>query len=810
MNTEFNPLDSAMDPIMDPALEQAMLEIRDDSVDPAVIEAAAARVWANLAAHCHAPLHSCEDFQALIPELKAGKLPEARALLVKDHLHECVACRRVYEGRVVSMRAPAAPRRTNHTVRWAVAATVLVTAGLSVWFAYDQYGNRTGRAVVQAVNGTLYEILPNGIQVLTVGQQLPDGVEIRTSKDSDAMLQLKDGSVVELRERSGFSTTQTASDLTIRLDRGSVIVQAAKRSSGHLYVVTADARVAVTGTVFSVTSGVKGSRVSVIQGEVHVSQDNKDKVLHPGDQTVTSPNLDPITVKQDIEWSRNRDKLYQQLESLQAKLASIQMPDLRYSSKLLGRLPAATVFFASVPNLAAYLGQTQEVFNQKLSESPELRALWNSHSAEIAPLLDKLRAASEYLGDEIVVTGYIANGKPQIPVFFAEIKRPGFTAIDTPVAGFENTPFYARINESYKNGAGILLAADLVELGTHTGAGKALEIAGGARYFIAEQKQVNNQMETRAAIGFDGPRTGMAAWLAEPSPMGTLEYVSPEATVVTAFVVKSPTAIVDGLVGLQSGAGSSSAQKSLAEIKTETGVDVRNDLAMALGSEFSLSLDGSAIPVPSWKLVTEVYDPVKLQNALQKFAEAYSRETVKRGNAPLRISQEVYEGRTYYMIAGGDGSPLTEAHYTFVDGYLIAAPSRVLLTKALQVKVSRASITHSPNFIALLPRDHYNNFSAVIYQNLGTTLAPLVSLFGGMIPQGRGGPQGSGPESMMRNLSNMKSTMIAAYGEPDKISVATSGNLMGMSLSNLITGDLKNAVPFTQFMGTSKRAPAFK
>jgi len=278
---------------------------------------------------------------------------------------------------------------------------------------------------------------------------------------------------------------------------------------------------------------------------------------------------------------------------------------------------------------------------------------------------------------------------------------------------------------------------------------------------------------------------------------------------VTAFVVKSPTAIVDGIVNLQSGGVSGSAQKSFDDVKEATGVDVRNDLAMALGSEFSLSLDGSAIPVPSWKLVTEVYDPAKLQAALQKFAEAYSRETVKRGNAPLRISQEVVDGRTFYMIAGGDGSPLTEAHYTFADGYMLAAPSRVLLTKALQVKVSRASITHSPNFIALLPRDHYNNFSAVIYQNLGTTLAPIISLFGGMIPQGRG-PAGSGPESMIKNLSNMKSTMIAAYGEPDKISVATSGNLMGLSLSNLITGDLKNAVPFTQFMGTSRRAPAFK
>jgi len=125
MNTEYNPLDAAMDP----ALEQAMIEIRDDSVDPAVIEAAAARVWANLAAQSHAPLHTCDDFQSLIPEFKAGRLPAARALLVKDHLHECVACRRVYEGRVVAMPAASAPRRVNYAARWAVAATVIAATG---------------------------------------------------------------------------------------------------------------------------------------------------------------------------------------------------------------------------------------------------------------------------------------------------------------------------------------------------------------------------------------------------------------------------------------------------------------------------------------------------------------------------------------------------------------------------------------------------------------------------------------------------------------------------------------------------------
>src|SRR5208283_5575356 len=118
-------------------------------------------------------------------------------------------------------------------------------------------------------------------------QDLPAGAEIRTAKDSGATLQLWDGSTVEVRERSDLSSSQSGKDITVHMDRGSIIVQAAKRRSGHLYVATADCRVAVTGTVFSVNAGVKGSRVSVIQGVVHVAQDNQEKVLHPGDQSVS-------------------------------------------------------------------------------------------------------------------------------------------------------------------------------------------------------------------------------------------------------------------------------------------------------------------------------------------------------------------------------------------------------------------------------------------------------------------------------------------------------------------------------------------
>src|ERR1017187_2484572 len=120
-------------------------------------------------------------------------------------------------------------------------------------------------------------------------------------------------------------------------------------------------------------------------------------------------------------------------------------------------------------------------------------------------------------------------------------------------------------------------------------------------------------------------------------------------------------------------------------------MDIRKELGEELGGEFSLSLDGTAIPVPSWKLVTEVYDPVHMQATLRKFVEAYNCETLKAGRKPLRTAQETVEGRTYYTIAGADGSPLTEAHYTFVDGYMLAGPTRALVARALQVKASGTS-----------------------------------------------------------------------------------------------------------------------
>ena len=100
---------------------------------------------------------------------------------------------------------------------------------------------------------------------------LEEGEGIRTAKDSTAMLALADSSRVEMRERSQLAVLERnhlfpgrRADGRLALERGSIIVEASEQGSGHLYVDTRDCQVAVTGTVFSVSHGMKGSRVSVV------------------------------------------------------------------------------------------------------------------------------------------------------------------------------------------------------------------------------------------------------------------------------------------------------------------------------------------------------------------------------------------------------------------------------------------------------------------------------------------------------------------------------------------------------------------
>src|SRR6185503_19747778 len=128
------------------------------------------------------------------------------------------------------------------------------------------------KAMARTIDGKLYRVTGVNMNPVTAGESLKAGEPVRTAAGSSALVELADGTRIEMRERSQLSLRGTHDGVQVNLDRGSVIVEAAKQRNGNLYVATQDCTVSVVGTVFAVSAGVKGSRVSVIEGKVHVAR----------------------------------------------------------------------------------------------------------------------------------------------------------------------------------------------------------------------------------------------------------------------------------------------------------------------------------------------------------------------------------------------------------------------------------------------------------------------------------------------------------------------------------------------------------
>ncbi|HEX4964233.1 MAG TPA: FecR domain-containing protein [Thermoanaerobaculia bacterium] len=442
----------------DDLLDDAVAQVVNDPVDPHEVEAAASRVWARLSqeaaqgapaaalAEASEPssspssvphsLHGCEDYQSQIPAYLRGELSPARALLVEDHTRSCVPCRRALrearEGRKVEAVRPAAARPADRRVWQALAAVLLLALGFGiVTLIQDRLAGGAQMARVEVVDGTLYRVAGDVSQPIAAGANIARGEEVRTAKGSTAMLRMADGSRIEMSERAGLSLDAARKGNTIQLERGRIIVQAAKQRPRHLYVATRDALVSVTGTIFAVNSGTKGSRVSVVEGEVHVAQGAKDTVLHPGGQVATHASVQAVPVKDEIAWSRNA-KQYQDLLAELTALgkdidARVERPGLRYSTRLLDLAPEGTTIYIALPNLSKSLTQTQQILDQKIAESPSLAGWWaetlgsTGSEAKFHDMIQRLGDLGQSLGDEVVIAMNAGDGAHGEPVLLAEV-----------------------------------------------------------------------------------------------------------------------------------------------------------------------------------------------------------------------------------------------------------------------------------------------------------------------------------------------------------------------------------------------------
>ncbi|HEV8130813.1 MAG TPA: FecR domain-containing protein [Acidobacteriota bacterium] len=907
-------------------LNETIQEIRDEQLDAARVQEAAARVWnhvrqeltdrpeevpagdkyvtAESGPRIVEKISNCSDFQSLIPAYLSGALNPSRALLLEDHTRECISCRRALRAARQGVASPVVDASARNAAagdfqriiwRWGIAAAILIGIVLTQldklqWLLPLPAETR---AIAQTVDGTLFRVAGWNAQAMTAGDKIGQREAVRTAMNSRAVIRLADGSRVEMRERSELSLEAARDGTTVRLGRGSVIVEAARQRDGHLYVATPDCLVSVTGTVFSVNKGAKGSRVSVIEGEVAVQQGKTRQVLRPGEQLATHSSLAAVPVEQEIAWSRNVDAhiaLLRELKNVSRELAGkLSGPALRYDSRLLPLVPEDTVIYAAFPNISETLGHAFDIFRQRVSENPDLQQWWKQQARsggnkpDLEEMIARIRRLGSFLGDEIVIAVPKSGDRYDPPVLLAEVRRPaelvaaleddaarlnsgsehgpvlrvvhneealngqqsavigrqsavGSRRLRAPAsepgasatgpagvsavisdrssnprlifvgndilassssaeelqrllmvkngsAGnkFLGTGFHSRIRSAYQEGAGWLFAADMERILKDTPQSRRRQDDRFAHYLgipdvqqvVVEQKSVAGQTENRAIVNFSGTRQGLAGWLAEPAPMGALDFVSPEALGVAAFAVRNPASLVDELFALLQNTDLRAWQNVL-EFQKEHGVDIRGDIAAPLGGEFLFAVDGPLLPNPSWKIVVEVYDAARLQNTLQWAVAQINQEAAKDGKPGLMLTQEYFNGKTFYRLASEESG--YEADYVFHNGYLVMAPSRTLVIQALQYRDTGYTLGSSAAFKSLLPVDGRAHCSALFYHNV----APVVGSLAQHLPQSESKLTPDQTKSLQEIAAQTPPTLICIYAEKDRIIVAAKGEFFDL------------------------------
>ena len=185
---------------LDNILDQVTAGIHSEQVDGKLVNEASARVWTNLeteAMSAQSPqgasassverIEGCPDFQALIPAYLGGKLSEARSLLLVDHTHECIPCRRALkqarEGRVETA-APVRRKQQRRAgtyslrpviLRWGIAAALVIGLGLIALPLIQRYTGSI-EATVQAADLSLPDRKLTDLASLT-WHDLCDGLE---------------------------------------------------------------------------------------------------------------------------------------------------------------------------------------------------------------------------------------------------------------------------------------------------------------------------------------------------------------------------------------------------------------------------------------------------------------------------------------------------------------------------------------------------------------------------------------------------------------------------------------------------------
>lgn len=716
-------------------LEKALEAIRSEQVNSEQLEEAAGRVREKLYG---SSMLLCSEFQNQFGEYLDGVLSPGKKLLLEDHLGRCPSCRaKLAERKGERTTIPFRFRKTTRFPswsKWAAAAAVLI--GVLYLFRGDldrMLAPGGPRATVASLTGSAFLISEGELKP---GAAIDEGEVIRTGPGSRAVLRLADGSMIDVNERTELSLHAAWSGQSIELQRGDIILKAAKQRRGYLRVRTRDSIASVKGTIFAVSAGITGTVVSVVEGSVGVVQPGTETVLTAGEQAASNPAL-AASVQEAVSWSPDAETYIEILASLSKvaqELAARPMPSLRTQSSLIGYTPPGMVVYGALPNLGGPVSEALSLAEHQAAENPAFNQWWNSRAGEgLKQVVTRIQQVMPLLGDEIVY-GICAKGNHQtVPVLLAEVRQgktgelaaaldqlgsldyhlvEGLLAVSNSGPNLQwvvdnmgkgpETPFTREIAARYMDEASWILGVDMESIiSAHAGSEAEFVQAHNLKHIFVEQRNAFGSQENEVAVSFNGPRTGLASFLASTGSGGAAEYISSDSLVAFFASTREPRQMVEEMFRLAA-MSNPSFPDDLAQSESKLGFRIADDLAASFGTELAFSLEGFTATGPVWAASIMVNNPSILDQLAHRTAEIVNAQLAAAGSKQqLIVSEETAQGRKWSTIRS-TAVPV-EITWTYDEGYIVAGSDRGVVLRAIATRHGGSPLVWSQAFQQQLP-----------------------------------------------------------------------------------------------------------
>ena len=146
--------------------------------------------------------------------------------------------------------------------------------------------------------------------------------------------------------------------------------------------------------------------------------------------------------------------------------------------------------------------------------------------------------------------------------------------------------------------------------------------------------------------------------------------------------------------------------QGLAQMESQTGVSVANDIAAALGTDFTFAIERPTIPIPGWVAALEVSQPSLIDSAVRRFAAAVNAKLAQAGKpAAVAVEEQVVNGRTWMTLRPSLGVALTLT-WTYDRGYMIVSTDRDLASQAIATRDSGLFLVRSDEVPRAAPGCH--------------------------------------------------------------------------------------------------------